>query len=106
MPLATRVLEVRRAKGRIEDAIVDARIADLPLANNSSASDLATDACWRLATVSAAVVSKSMVGSAWRTICIGSNLALPEAVVVGDILLAGDAGGYNRSMAYEFGRGR
>ena len=105
MLLATRVLEVRRAKGCIEDAIVDACIADLPLANNYP------HPVWL----------RTLAGD-WRglgrgrqhiygRICmeddrIGSNLTLPETVVAGDILLIGDAGGYNRSMAYEFGCGR
>ena len=105
MLLATRVLEVRRAKGRIEDAIVDACIADLPLANNYPhpiwLRTLAGD--WH-------GLSRGRQ-QIYGRICmeddrIGSNLALPETVVVGDILLIGDAGGYNRSMAYEFGRGR
>jgi diaminopimelate decarboxylase len=103
--LATRVLEVRRAKGCIEDAIVDACIADLPLANNYPhpiwLRTLAGD--WR-------GLSRGRQHIYGR-ICmeddrIGSHLTLPETVVPGDILLIGDAGGYNRSMAYEFGCGR
>ena len=105
MLLATRVLDVRRSKGRIEDVIVDACIAELPLANHYP------HPMWL----------RSQAGD-WRglgrgcqhifgRICmeddrIGSNLAVPDTLTPGEILLIGDAGGYNRSMAYEFGRGK
>lgn len=105
MLLATRVLEVRRSKGRIEDAIVDACIAELPLANNYP------HPIWlRTEAGEWCGLSRGRQQIHGR-ICmeedrIGCNLALPETLTPGDILLIGDAGGYNRSMAYEFGRGR
>jgi len=105
MLLATHVLEVRRSKGRIEDAIVDACIAELPLANYYPHPIwLRTpDGEWH----GLGRGRQQLYGR----ICmeedrIGSNLALPETLAPGDILLIGDAGGYNRSMAYEFGRGK
>ena len=105
MLLATRVLEVRRSKGCIEDAIVDACIAELPLANHYP------HPIWRR------TLDDDWHGlgrgrqQLYGRICmeddrISSNLALPELLAPGDILLIGDAGGYNRSMAYEFGRGQ
>jgi diaminopimelate decarboxylase len=105
MLLATRVLQVRRAKGRIEDAIVDACIADLPLANTYP------HPIWLRTPAGGWQGLSRGRHQIYGRICmeddrIGSNLALPETVEPGNILLIGDAGGYNRSMAYEFGRGR
>lgn len=105
MLLATRVLEVRRSKGRIEDAIVDACIAELPLANHYP------HPMW-LQSLDGEWLGLGRGGQhIYGRICmeddrIGSNLALPETLAPGQILLIGDAGGYNRSMAYEFGRGK
>jgi len=105
MLLATRVLEVRRSKGHIEDAIVDACIAELPLANNYPHPIwLRTeDGEWRGLGRGRQQIHGRICMEDDR---IGCNLALPETLKPGDILLIGDAGGYNRSMAYEFGRGR
>jgi diaminopimelate decarboxylase len=104
MLLTTRILEVRRSKGRIQDAIVDTCIAELPLANHYPHPIWLRgfDGEWH----GLGRGRQQLYGR----ICmeddrIASNLALPETLAPGDILLIGDAGGYNRSMAYEFGRG-
>jgi diaminopimelate decarboxylase len=36
---------------------------------------------------------------------VASNIELPEGVEVGDVLVFCDAGAYDRSMSYVFGRG-
>jgi diaminopimelate decarboxylase len=36
---------------------------------------------------------------------LSHGVQLPESVQVGDLVIFGDAGGYERSMSYEFGRG-
>jgi diaminopimelate decarboxylase len=36
---------------------------------------------------------------------VASNIALPETAQVGDVLVFCDAGAYDRSMSYVFGRG-
>jgi diaminopimelate decarboxylase len=36
---------------------------------------------------------------------LASNVELPISSEVGDLLVFCDAGGYDRSMSYEFGRG-
>jgi diaminopimelate decarboxylase len=105
MLLATRVLEVRRSQGRIEDAIVDACIAELPLANNYPHPIWVQteDGEWCGLGRGRQQIHGRICMEDDR---IGSNLALPETLRPGDVLLIGDAGGYNRSMAYEFGCGR
>jgi diaminopimelate decarboxylase len=40
-----------------------------------------------------------------ETDILASDLALPESLREGDRLVIGDAGAYDASMAYNFGRG-
>jgi diaminopimelate decarboxylase len=99
--LLTRVLESRRRDDHLE-IVADASIAELPLAT---------------------VIVRQVfldVGAGWRELAPGPDrilgrLCMEEDVLAanldlrslktGDLLAFGDAGAYDRSMAYEFGRG-
>ncbi|HEY0038007.1 MAG TPA: hypothetical protein VGB66_15020 [Longimicrobium sp.] len=103
MALVTTVLEVRRDKDGNTEAVVDAAISDLPMAPFYP---------HRIYTPS---------GGGWEAlgggrdrvlgrICmetdiLASDLALPPTLRPGSWLVIGDAGAYDASMAYNFGRG-
>ena len=36
---------------------------------------------------------------------LSKGVELPDSVEVGDLVVFGDAGGYERTMSYDFGRG-
>jgi diaminopimelate decarboxylase len=103
MALVTTVLEVRRRADGGSEAVVDAAISELPMAPYYPHR----------------VYGRA--GGAWQAlgggrdrllgrICmetdiLASDVALPEALAPGDRLVIGDAGAYDASMAYNFGRG-
>lgn len=104
MALVTTVLEVRRGpKGRTE-AVVDAAISDLPMAPFYP---------HRVYSRSASGVWEALGGRGDRLIgricmetdILATDLALPDSLEVGQQLVIGDAGAYDASMAYNFGRG-
>ncbi|HEX2091318.1 MAG TPA: ATP-grasp domain-containing protein [Longimicrobiaceae bacterium] len=103
MALVTTVLEVRRRK-RGGEAVVDAAISDLPMAPlyphrvyarspGGEWTALAGGRC-------------RLVGRiCMETDILAGEVALPEWIEPGDRLVIGDAGAYDASMAYNFGRG-
>ncbi|HYH82409.1 MAG TPA: hypothetical protein VEX86_21640, partial [Longimicrobium sp.] len=104
MALVTTVLEVRRGKDGAVEAVVDAAISDLPMAPFYP---------HRVYGHSAAGAWEPLGGRGDRLlgrICmetdiLASDLALPDTLAAGDRLVIGDAGAYDASMAYNFGRG-
>jgi len=102
--LRSRVLDVRRRRGKVEEIVVDACIAELPLA----------------AVYPHPIVWRDRQGH-WQSLPYGSqrilgricmeddflsgNIQLPEAIEIGDEIVFLEAGAYERTMAYEFGRG-
>jgi diaminopimelate decarboxylase len=105
MALGMRVLELTSTKGAITDAVVDASIAELPMN----------------AFQPHRILHRSTRKGAWSPLrrgntqllgrlcmehdVVASNVELPGNVEVGDLLVFCDAGAYDRSMSYVFGRG-
>jgi diaminopimelate decarboxylase len=103
MAVVTRVLDARRRDGVLEEVVVDACIAELPLAAAYP------HRIFRLAGDRAVPIGRGKVRLLGR-ICmeddvLSTGLDLPETITVGDRLLVCDAGAYERSMSYAFGRG-
>jgi diaminopimelate decarboxylase len=106
--LISRVLDVRKDhKGGVSEVVVDACIAELPLIsafghrvfyfpNSEFPSPLS-------------LLKKGATRILGR-ICmeddiLSQGVELPENVKIGDLVIFGDAGGYERTMSYDFGRG-
>ncbi len=104
MALATRVLDVRRRDGEVEEIVVDASIAELPVASLHP---------HRLVRRSANGIPEAIGRGRGRVlgrICmeddiLAANVNLPPELEVGDLLWILDAGAYDWSMSYGFGRG-
>ncbi len=109
--LVSRVLSVRKSPKakEVSEVVVDACVAELPLIQSyahrifykpSEFSDSA-DACQ--------IVEKGKTKVLGR-ICMESDILntgikLPDNIKIGDLIIFGDAGAYERSMSYDFGRG-
>jgi len=106
MALAMRLLEFEESgEGEVREAVVDGSIAELPMHFFQPHRILHRD---------------ERTGE-WRTLrrgktqllgrlcmehdIVASNVELPEGARVGDVLVFCDAGAYDRSMSYVFGRG-
>jgi diaminopimelate decarboxylase len=98
--LVSRILDVRKAaSGKISEIVVDACIAELPL----------VQAFTHRIFYQGELLKKGKTKVLGR-ICmeddiLSNGLALPDSAQVGDLMIFGDAGGYERTMSYEFGRG-
>lgn len=102
--LITRVLEVRALQDESKEIVVDAAVSDLP----------------QMRIYPHRIFARNDAGN-WRALGRGEDrilgricmehdivahaVSLPVDVTAGDILIVGDAGAYDRSMAYDFGRG-
>ena len=104
MALAMRVLETREEDGEITEAVVDGSIAELPMyffyPHRVMTRDRAGE--WK-------PLKRGKTQLLGR-LCmehdvVASNIGLPEGTRPGDVLVFCDAGGYDRSMSYVFGRG-
>ncbi|MEJ7669071.1 MAG: hypothetical protein WKH97_10140 [Casimicrobiaceae bacterium] len=105
MALGMRLLELGGSKGEITDAVVDGSIAELPMNFFQPHRILHQDA--RSGVWQALKRGKTQL---LGRLCmehdiVASNVELPEGAEVGDLLFFCDAGGYDRSMSYVFGRG-
>ncbi len=105
MALAMRVLEVQKMTDAPTEAVVDGSIAELPmyffyphriLHHNSQTGDLKPI---RRGT------TRLMGRLCMEHDEVASGVELPEGTRAGDMLIFCDAGGYDRSMSYLFGRG-
>jgi diaminopimelate decarboxylase len=104
MALVTTVLEVRRTPGGTCEAVVDAAISDLPMAPFYPHRVYARDERGGFETVGSG--GDRLLGRiCMESDILASDLALPESLAPGDRLVIGDAGAYDASMAYNFGRG-
>jgi diaminopimelate decarboxylase len=105
MALAMRILEIQEHEDDYVEAVVDASIAELPMyafqphrilhhcRDTGALEPLGrgkTDLMGRLCMEHDIVATK---------------VGLPEGARAGDLLIFCDAGGYDRSMSYVFGRG-
>jgi diaminopimelate decarboxylase len=105
MALAMRVLEVQEFEGGVKEVVVDGSIAELPMYFFYPHRILTKDArtgAWR-------PLKRGKTHLMGR-LCmehdvVASNVELPEGTGVGDVLVFCDAGAYDRSMSYVFGRG-
>lgn len=98
--LATRVLDVRKSA-----LVVDACIAELPLSQSRPRSifilNSKTQALLPLSTGKGQILGRICM----EDDIIADGVELPDGVARGDVLILGDAGAYERSMSYVFGRG-
>lgn len=103
--LATRVLEVRsRELDGASDVVVDASIADLPMAAHYAhrVLHLRNGLCLGWLTGG----SQQILGSiCMETDILAEGIAFPQPPAMGDQLVFSSAGGYNASMAWHFGSG-
>lgn len=105
MALAMQILEIRDEADDIRDVVVDGSIAELPMHffyPHRILSQHGDQGAWN-------VLGRGNTRLLGR-LCmehdiVASNIELPETAKVGDILVVCDAGAYDRSMSYVFGRG-
>jgi diaminopimelate decarboxylase len=104
MALVTTVLEVRRNGDDVTEAVVDAAISDLPMAPFYPHRVYVRSADGRWEALGGR--GDRLLGRiCMETDILASSLALPDTLRAGDQLVIGDAGGYDASMSYNFGRG-
>lgn len=105
MAVAMQILELRNFENTIHEAVVDGSIAELPM----------------YFFYPHRILYQNPQNGGWKPLgrgktkllgrlcmehdIIASNIELPENAQVGDILVFCDAGAYDRSMSYVFGRG-
>ncbi|HEX8290791.1 MAG TPA: hypothetical protein VF570_03480, partial [Pyrinomonadaceae bacterium] len=111
MALAMRLLEIQEpdgsgeSEGEVSEAVVDGSIAELPMHAFQPHRILGRDAAtgeWR--------PLKRGKTQLMGRLCmehdvVAWNVELPEGAKAGDVLIFCDAGAYDRSMSYVFGRG-
>src|SRR5262249_33034012 len=105
MALVTQLLEVRRSTSGVREAVVDASIADLPLADVYPHRILTFDAERRRGRGLGHGDGRLLGRLCMEDDVVATNLALPETARAGDRLVICDAGAYDRSMSYDFGKG-
>ena len=105
MAVAMQILELRNAENAVAEAVVDGSIAELPmyffyphriLYQNTNGGD------WKPL---GRGKTKLLGRLCMEHDIVASNIELPATAQVGDILVFCDAGAYDRSMSYVFGRG-
>ena len=105
MAVAMQILELRNSENSVAEAVVDGSIAELPmyffyphriLYQNTNGGD------WKPL---GRGKTKLLGRLCMEHDIVASNIELPETAQVGDILVFCDAGAYDRSMSYVFGRG-
>jgi diaminopimelate decarboxylase len=99
------ILEIRNAFGDAREVVVDGSIAELPMYFFYPHRILCQDGKnggWK----SLNRGKTQLLGRlCMEHDIVASNVELPENAQVGDILVFCDAGAYDRSMSYVFGRG-
>jgi len=105
MGLAMRLLEFDDAKEEVKEAVVDGSIAELPMHFFQPHRILHQDSRtgeWRpLRRGKTALLGRLCM----EHDIVARNVELPAGARPGDVLVFCDAGGYDRSMSYVFGRG-
>jgi diaminopimelate decarboxylase len=105
MALAMRILEIQEFSNGVKEVVVDGSIAELPMYFFYPHRILHQDA--RTGKLKSVERGKTYL---FGRLCmehdiVASNVKLPENAEVGDALIFFDAGAYDRSMSYVFGRG-
>jgi diaminopimelate decarboxylase len=105
MALAMRILEIQEHDDDYVEAVVDASIAELPMFAFQPHRILRQ--CGETGALQPLGRGKTdlMGRLCMEHDIVASNVALPEGTRPGDVLIFCDAGGYDRSMSYVFGRG-
>lgn len=103
MAMVTSVLDVRRHDGALHEIVVDACIAELPLASvyPHRFFHMVGDRLVPLARGPVRVLGRICM----EDDVLSQGLELPDTIEIGDRLVICDAGAYERSMSYAFGRG-
>jgi diaminopimelate decarboxylase len=105
MALAMRILEIQEHEDDMVEAVVDASIAELPMYFFQPHRML--HQCSETGELQPLGRGKThlMGRLCMEHDIVATNVALPEGTRAGDLLIFCDAGGYDRSMSYVFGRG-
>jgi diaminopimelate decarboxylase len=105
MALAMRILEIQEHDEDVVEAVVDASIAELPMhffqPHRMLRQCSETGALQPLGRGKTHLMGRLCM----EHDIVASNVSLPEGTRPGDLLIFCDAGGYDRSMSYVFGRG-
>lgn len=105
MALAMRLLEIQEISDETTEAVVDGSIAELPMyffyPHRILRRDNATGELQPLKRGKTRLMGRLCMEHDE----VASNVELPEGTQPGDVLIFCDAGGYDRSMSYVFGRG-
>jgi diaminopimelate decarboxylase len=105
MALAMRILEIQEHEDDYVEAVVDASIAELPMhffqPHRMLRQCPETGALQPLGRGKTHLMGRLCM----EHDVVAANVALPEGTRAGDLLIFCDAGGYDRSMSYVFGRG-
>jgi diaminopimelate decarboxylase len=100
-----RILEIQEHEEDHVEAVVDASIAELPM--HAFQPHRILRQCGRTGALQPLGRGKThlMGRLCMEHDIVASNVALPDGTQAGDVLIFCDAGGYDRSMSYVFGRG-
>jgi diaminopimelate decarboxylase len=105
MAVAMQILELRNSDNNIYEAVVDGSIAELPMYFFYPHRILYKDSNGGALTPLNRGKTKLLGRLCMEHDIVAHNVELPETAQVGDILVFCDAGAYDRSMSYVFGRG-
>jgi len=105
MALAMRILEIQEHEDDYVEAVVDASIAELPMYFFYPHRMLRQCATSGTLTPLGRGNTHLMGRLCMEHDIVAANVSLPEGTKAGDLLIFCDAGGYDRSMSYVFGRG-
>ncbi len=98
--LVSRVLDVRKSSsGKVSEIVVDACIAELPLISAFNHRVFHQGALLKKGS------TKVLGRICMEDDILSEGLDFPENIHIGEFVTFGDAGGYERTMSYEFGRG-
>ena len=105
MALAMRILEIQEHEEDYVEAVVDGSIAELPMYAFQPHRILRQ--CGKTGALQPLGRGKThlMGRLCMEHDIVAANVSLPEGTRAGDMLIFCDAGGYDRSMSYVFGRG-
>jgi diaminopimelate decarboxylase len=105
MALAMRILEIQDHEDDYVEAVVDGSIAELPM--YAFQPHRIFHKCSRSGNLSPLGRGKThlMGRLCMEHDIVAADVSLPEGACAGDMLIFFDAGGYDRSMSYVFGRG-
>lgn len=105
MAVAMRILEIQEHEEDYVEAVVDGSIAELPM--HAFQPHRILRQCGETGALQPLGRGKThlMGRLCMEHDIVAANVALPEGTRAGDMLIFCDAGGYDRSMTYVFGRG-